>query len=49
MEHEKGQVKQGYLADLVMFSHDLFALKQGEITNAKAVLTMMDGKIVFEE
>ncbi len=48
MEHEKGQVKEGYLADLVLFSHDLFALNPEEITTAKAVLTMMDGKIVFE-
>jgi predicted amidohydrolase YtcJ len=49
MEHEKGQVREGYLADLVLFSHDLFELKPEEITSAKAVLTMMDGKVVFEE
>ena len=49
MEHEKGQVKEGYLADLVLFSHDLFALEPDEITTAKAVMTMMDGRIVFEE
>ncbi len=49
MEDEKGQVKEGYLADLVLFSHDLFAMKPEEITNAKAVLTVMDGRIVFEE
>jgi len=49
MEHEKGQVREGYLADLVLFSHDLFSLRPEEITNAKAVLTIMDGKIVFEE
>ncbi len=49
MEYEKGQIKEGYLADLVLFSHDLFALKPEEITSAKAVLTMMDGRIVFEE
>ena len=48
MEHEKGQVKKGYLADLVLFSHDLFALPPEEITRAKAVLTIMDGKFVFE-
>ncbi len=48
MEGEKGQVKAGYLADLVLFSHDLFALKPEEITNAKAMLTIMDGRVVFE-
>ena len=49
MENEKGQVKEGYLADLVLFSHDLFELKPEEITNAKAMLTIVDGRIVFEE
>jgi predicted amidohydrolase YtcJ len=49
MEHEKGQVKEGYLADLVLFSHDLFALSPEEITAARAVMTMVDGRIVFEE
>ncbi len=48
MEHEKGQVRKGYLADLVLFSHNLFELKPEEITMAKARMTMMDGRIVFE-
>ena len=49
MESEKGRIKEGYLADLVLFSHDLFALKPEEITTAKPVMTMMDGRVVFEE
>lgn len=49
MENEKGQVKQGYLADLVLFSHDLFKLEPEAVKTARAVLTMMDGRIVFEE
>ncbi|HJQ14102.1 MAG TPA: amidohydrolase [Anaerolineales bacterium] len=48
MEHQKGQVKEGYLADLVLFSHDLFALPSEEIRTAKAVMTMVDGRIVYE-
>jgi predicted amidohydrolase YtcJ len=48
-EHQKGQIKAGYLADLVLFSHDLFELKPEEIMIAKPVLTMLDGKIMFEE
>lgn len=48
MENEKGQVKDGYLADLVLFSHDLFALDPKEIKTAKPVLTLVDGRIVFE-
>jgi predicted amidohydrolase YtcJ len=47
-EHEKGQVKEGYLADLVLFDHDLFQMKPEEIMNAKVALTMVDGKIVYE-
>ena len=48
MENEKGQVKEGYLADLVLFSHNLFEVKPEEITTAKAVMTMVDGRIVYE-
>ncbi len=47
-ENEKGQIKEGYLADLVLFTHDLFSLPREEIMSAKAVLTMVDGKVVFE-
>ncbi|HEU0295835.1 MAG TPA: amidohydrolase [Anaerolineales bacterium] len=49
MEHEKGQIMEGYLADMVLFSHDLFDLKPEEIMSAKPVLTVMDGRIVYEE
>jgi predicted amidohydrolase YtcJ len=49
MEDQKGQVREGYLADLVLFSHDLFDVKPEEITAAKAVMTMVDGRIVHEE
>ena len=48
MEHEKGQIKEGYLADLVLFSHDLFGLPPEEIKSAQAVMTMIDGRIVYE-
>ena len=48
-EHEKGQIKEGYLADMVLFSHDLFDLKSEEIMSAQPVMTMIDGRVVFEE
>jgi len=47
-ENEKGQVKEGFLADLVLFSHDLFALKSEDIRSAKPVLTMVDGRVVYD-
>ena len=49
MENEKGQIKEGYLADLVLFSEDLFQVNPEDIMSAKPVLTMIDGRIVFEE
>jgi predicted amidohydrolase YtcJ len=48
MENEKGQIREGFLADLVLFSHDLFEVKPEEITTARPVLTIMDGRIVFD-
>jgi predicted amidohydrolase YtcJ len=47
-ENEKGRIKENYLADLVLFSHDLFALPSEDIMTARAVLTIVDGKVVFE-
>lgn len=48
MENEKGQIKEGYLADLVLFSHDLFALDPKDIMTAQPVMTVVNGKVVFE-
>lgn len=47
-EYQKGQIKEGYLADMVLFSHDLFELKPEDIRMAKPAMTMVDGKIVYE-
>ena len=49
MDNQKGQIREGFLADLVLFSHDLFELKPEEIRTARAVMTMLDGRIVYEE
>jgi len=47
-ENEKGQIKEGYLADIIMFSHDLFEMNPEDIMSAKPILTMIDGRIVYE-
>lgn len=47
-EHEKGQLKPGMLADLVLLSGDLEQTPPEAITSLKPVLTVMDGRIVFE-
>ncbi|MBK8022224.1 MAG: amidohydrolase [Chloroflexi bacterium] len=47
-ENLRGQVKPGMLADLVLFSHDLFALPPEQITQACPVLTLCDGRITYQ-
>jgi predicted amidohydrolase YtcJ len=47
-EHSKGQLRAGFLADLVLLSHDLFSLPAEEISQVNPVLTVCDGEIVFE-
>jgi len=46
-EKEKGSIKAGKLADLVMLSSDIFAEK-ADIRSATVVLTVAGGRIVYE-
>ncbi|GAB4580390.1 MAG: amidohydrolase [Anaerolineales bacterium] len=48
MEHEKGMLKPGYLADLVLLSEDIFAVPPAEIERVHPVMTIVDGRVVFE-
>lgn len=48
MEDQKGQIREGYLADIVLFSHDLFQLDPQDILSAKPVMTVVNGQIVYE-
>lgn len=47
-EHEKGQLKEGYLADMVLLSEDIFQVPPEELKDVKPLFTMMDGKMVYE-
>jgi hypothetical protein len=47
MEHSKGQVKAGYLADLVLLSEDIFATDPTELRMVHPLLTMVDGRVVY--
>jgi predicted amidohydrolase YtcJ len=49
MEHEKGMLKLGYLADLVLLSDDIFSVSPKEIESVSTVMTIVDGKIVYEK
>ncbi len=48
-EHERGQLKAGYLADLAILSQDPFDADVRQIRNTRAVLTIVDGKIVYSD
>ncbi len=47
-EHVKGQLKVGYLADLVLFSEDIFKLPPERMKEVHPLLTMMGGKVTHE-
>lgn len=47
-ENDKGQIKPGMLADLVVHSRDLLTVKPEDILKTEAVMTIFDGKVVFE-
>jgi predicted amidohydrolase YtcJ len=47
-EHRKGMLKQGYLADLVVLSRDIFSSPPREILETRPVLTVVGGRVVFD-
>lgn len=48
-EKEKGQIAPGMLADLVVHSRDLLSIKPQEILQTEAVMTIFDGKVIYEK
>jgi hypothetical protein len=48
-ELEKGQIKPGFLADIVVISDDLFQIDPMRIASARIVMTIFDGKIIYTE
>jgi len=48
-ENVKGSITVGKLADLVLLSRDIFKIDPIEIEDVKVVMTMVDGRVVFEE
>lgn len=47
-EHQKGQLKAGYLADIVLLSEDIFKVPPEKLKDVTPIFTMMDGKMVYE-
>jgi predicted amidohydrolase YtcJ len=48
-EHEKGSITPGKLADMVILSDNIFDQKPEAIRNARVVMTMTGGKVVYEQ
>ncbi|MFN2456145.1 MAG: amidohydrolase [Pyrinomonadaceae bacterium] len=47
-ENEKGTIAPGKLADLVMLSQDIFRIDPVEISHARVLLTITNGRVVYE-
>ncbi len=47
-EHQKGQLRAGMLADMVLLSDDVFTIPTESLDQVQPVLTMCDGRVVFE-
>jgi predicted amidohydrolase YtcJ len=48
-EGVKGTLAVGKLADLVMLSRDIFKIDSTDIENVKVVMTILDGRVVYEQ
>lgn len=48
-EGTKGTLNKGMLADLAVLSQDIFSIPKQQLPETKSVLTIVDGKIVYEE
>lgn len=47
-EKDKGTIAAGKLADMVVVSRNVFEIEPNEIEKAKVVLTIVDGRVVYE-
>jgi predicted amidohydrolase YtcJ len=47
-EGEKGSLETGKLADMVVLDKDILTIDPGEIVEAKAVMTIVGGEVVYE-
>lgn len=48
-EQVKGMIAPGKLADLVILTRDLFTIDPKEIPNVTVVMTIVDGRVVYEK
>ena len=48
-EHERGRIKAGYLADLIILDQDPFEVDARRIRDTRSALTIVDGEIVYSD
>jgi predicted amidohydrolase YtcJ len=48
-ENVKGTLSPGKLADIVVLDRDIYATSPGELDKVSVVMTMVDGRVVFEK
>jgi predicted amidohydrolase YtcJ len=48
-ENAKGKILPGYLADIIVFSQDLFEIVPMDIYKTKILMTIFDGKVIYED
>ncbi len=48
MEDRKGMIKEGYLADMVIYDKDLMTIPPEEIMKALVDYTIVGGKVVYQ-
>jgi predicted amidohydrolase YtcJ len=48
-EAQKGSIAPGKVADFVILDRDLFSIKPEEIRNAKVLMTIFDGQVVYKK
>ena len=48
-ENSKGRIAEGYLADIIVFSHNLFTIDPMKTHETRVVMTIFDGKVIYME
>lgn len=48
-ENVKGEIKAGQLADIIIFSQDLFTIDPMKTHETKVVLTVFDGRVIYNQ
>ena len=47
-ENQKGRIKPGFFADMILLDKDIFTIPQKEIRTARVLWTMVGGKTAYQ-